>query len=260
MNQKKTRYSSLIYSLAALAGLIVVWQGVVLFTGVPRFILPPPALVFSAFVENWRLITDHGLVTFTEVVLGLIIGIILGIATALQLEISPTARLFLRPILVFSQAIPVFALAPVLTLWLGYGLISKVTMAVLIIYFPVTSAFFDGLRKTPSGLLDLAKVMQATNLRTLFYLKIPAAMPSLLSGIRLAAVYAPIGATIGEWVGSSEGLGYLMLLANGRVKTDLMFAALFTLGALSIALYGLINVTINKFCFIYENSSNNDAF
>ena len=149
----------------------------------------------------------------------------MGIATALQLEMSPTARLFLRPILVFSQAIPVFALAPVLTLWLGYGLISKVTMAVLIIYFPVTSAFFDGLRKTPPGLLDLATVMQATNLRTLFYLKIPAAMPSLLSGVRLAAVYAPIGATIGEWVGSSEGLGYLMLLANGRVKTDIMCAA-----------------------------------
>ena len=260
MKKNKTRYPGLIYSIAALAGLIVVWQGVVLFTGVPRFILPPPALVFTAFVENWRLIADHGLVTFTEVILGLIIGIFLGIATALQLEISSTARLFLRPILVFSQAIPVFALAPVLTLWLGYGLISKVTMAVLIIYFPVTSAFFDGLRKTPSGLLDLATVMQATNLRTLFYLKIPAAMPSLLSGIRLAAVYAPIGATIGEWVGSSEGLGYLMLLANGRVKTDLMFAALFTLGALSIALYGLINVTIHKFLFIYENSSNNDAF
>ena len=260
MKKNKMRYSGLIYSITALAGLIVVWQGVVLFTGVPRFILPPPALVFTAFVENWRLIAEHGMVTFTEVILGLIIGIFLGIATALQLEISPTARLFLRPILVFSQAIPVFALAPVLTLWLGYGLISKVTMAVLIIYFPVTSAFFDGLRKTPLGLLDLAKVMQATNLRTLFYLKIPAAMPSLLSGIRLAAVYAPIGATIGEWVGSSEGLGYLMLLANGRVKTDLMFAALFTLGALSIALYGLINVTIRKFLFIYEKSSSYDSF
>ena len=144
---------------------------VVLITDVPRFILPPPALVYTAFVENWRLIAEHGLVTFTEVMLGLMIGILLGIATALQLEMSPTARLFLRPILVFSQAIPVFALAPVLTLWLGYGLISKVTMAVLIIYFPVTSAFFDGLRKTPPGLLDLATVMQATNLRTLFYLK-----------------------------------------------------------------------------------------
>ena len=255
MKQNKLWYSGFIYSLGALIGLIIVWQLVVLITDVPRFILPPPALVYTAFVENWRLIAEHGLVTFTEVMLGLMIGIFLGVATALQLELSPTARLFLRPILVFSQAIPVFALAPVLTLWLGYGLISKVTMAVLIIYFPVTSAFFDGLRKTPPGLLDLATVMQATNLRTLFYLKIPAAMPSLLSGVRLAAVYAPIGATIGEWVGSSEGLGYLMLLANGRVKTDLMFAALFSLGALSMSLYGLINVLIRQFLFKYENPS-----
>ena len=255
MKQNKLWYSGFIYSLGALIGLIIVWQVVVLTTDVPRFILPPPVLVYKAFVENWRLIAEHGLVTFTEVILGLTIGILFGVATALQLEMSPTARLCLRPILVFSQAIPVFALAPVLTLWLGYGLISKVTMAVLIIYFPVTSAFFDGLRKTPPGLLDLATVMQATNLRTLFYLKIPAAMPSLLSGVRLAAVYAPIGATIGEWVGSSEGLGYLMLLANGRVKTDLMFAALFSLGALSISLYGLINVLIRQFLFRYENPS-----
>ena len=146
--------------------------------------------------------------------------------------------------LVFSQAIPVFALAPVLTLWLGYGMVSKVTMAVLIIYFPVTSALHDGLSRTPSGLLDLAHVMNAKALRLLFLIKLPAAMPNLLSGIRLAAVYAPIGAVIGEWVGSSQGLGYLMLLANGRVKTDLMFAALFTLGFLSMSLYGLITLWI----------------
>lgn len=255
MRHDNKQYSGFIYSIAALGGLVVIWQAVILLTNVPRFILPPPSLVYNAFVENWRLIADHGLITLTEVILGLVIGIFLGFVTALQLEISPTARLFLRPILVFSQAIPVFALAPVLTLWLGYGLISKVTMAVLIIYFPVTSSFSDGLRKTPSGILDLALVMQATSLRTLFYLKIPAAMPSLLSGVRLAAVYAPIGATIGEWVGSSEGLGYLMLLANGRVKTDLMFASLFTLGALSLTLYGLINVLIRRFLFRYEISS-----
>ena len=184
------------------------------------------------------------LVTLTEVIFGLIIGIALGMITALQFEISPTVKFFLKPVLIFSQAIPVFALAPVLTLWLGYGMISKVTMAVLIIYFPVTSAFHDGLTRTPQGLLDLSKVMQAKPLRLLFLIKLPAAVPNLLSGIRLAAVYAPIGAVIGEWVGSSQGLGYLMLLANGRVKTDLMFAALFTLGFMSMSLYGLITIWI----------------
>ena len=231
-------------SIAAMLGLIVIWQLIVSLTDVPRFILPSPYLVGSAFVDNFDLIVEHTLVTLYEILLGLIIGITLGIVTALQFEISPVAKFFLKPVLIFSQAIPVFALAPVLTLWLGYGMISKVTMAVLIIYFPVTSALHDGLTRTPSGFSDLAYVMNSKPFRLLFLIRLPAAMPNLLSGIRLAAVYAPIGAVIGEWVGSSQGLGYLMLLANGRVKTDLMFAALFTLGFLSMSLYGLITLAI----------------
>ena len=231
-------------SIAAMLGLIVIWQLIVSLTDVPRFILPSPYLVGSAFVDNFDLIVEHTLVTLYEILLGLIIGITLGIVTALQFEISPVAKFFLKPVLIFSQAIPVFALAPVLTLWLGYGMISKVTMAVMIIYFPVTSALHDGLTRTPSGFSDLAYVMNSKPFRLLFLIRLPAAMPNLLSGIRLAAVYAPIGAVIGEWVGSSQGLGYLMLLANGRVKTDLMFAALFTLGFLSMSLYGLITLAI----------------
>lgn len=237
----------LVTGIIALTGLVVIWQIAVMATGVPRFILPPPGFVLQAFIENRGLIAEHAMVTLTEIVLGLIIGILLGISTALHLEVSPSARLFLRPILIFSQAIPVFALAPLLTLWLGYGMISKVTMAVLIIYFPVTSAFHDGLMNTPVGYLHLSSVMGASKLKTLLLIKVPAAIPSLLSGVRLSAVYAPIGATIGEWVGSSQGLGYLMLLANGRVKTDLMFAALFTLGALSMSLYGLISLLIRRY-------------
>ena len=236
--------SALRSGIAAMLGLIILWQLIVSLTDVPRFILPSPYLVWTSFIENRALIFEHTLVTLTEVIFGLVIGVALGMITALQFEISPTAKFFLKPVLIFSQAIPVFALAPVLTLWLGYGMISKVTMAVLIIYFPVTSAFHDGLTRTPLGLLDLSNVMQAKPLRLLFLIKLPAAVPNLLSGIRLAAVYAPIGAVIGEWVGSSQGLGYLMLLANGRVKTDLMFAALFTLGLMSMSLYGLITIWI----------------
>jgi putative hydroxymethylpyrimidine transport system permease protein len=150
-----------------------------------------------------------------------------------------------QPILVFTQALPVFALAPILTLWLGYGLWSMMGMAVLIIYFPVTSAFFDGLMRTPAGYLDLAKTMQASPSRILWHIRVPAALPSLGAGVRLAAVYAPIGAVIGEWVGASKGLGYLMLLANGRAKTDLMFAAMLTLGVLSVLLFTVIS-TLTK--------------
>ena len=240
--------------------LLMVWHLIVIIVSVPRFILPSPLLVARAFIDNSALLMHHSLVTLTEVILGLVIGIILGIVTALQLDMSRLARAMLKPFLIFSQAIPVFALAPVLTLWLGYGMISKITMAVLIIYFPVTSAFHDGLSRTPKGYLDLAKVMSGeggngsgkggknfSHWRCLYFIKIPAAIPSLMSGIKLAAVYAPIGAVIGEWVGSSQGLGYLMLLANGRVKTDLMFASLFTLGFMSMVLYAFITFLITRY-------------
>jgi len=227
------------HGLAATVFLLTLWQGVVSFSGVATFILPGPARVWTAFWENRSLIGDHALVTLTEVALGLLIGGGLGIITALSLAISGAARVLLRPLLVFSQALPVFALAPILTLWLGYGLGSKVAMAVLIIYFPVTSAFFDGLMRVPPGYLDLARTMGATDRAILWRIRVPNALPSLGSGFKLAAVYAPIGAVIGEWVGSSEGLGYLMLLANGRAKTDLMFAAMLTLGVMSVLLYVL---------------------
>ncbi|NVK18011.1 MAG: ABC transporter permease [Methylocystaceae bacterium] len=240
------------YSAAASFSILFLWQLIIWGAEPPRYILPAPSAVFLSFIDNLGLIYEHALVTLTEVFLGLLIGISFGCVTALYLETSRTARLFVRPLLVFSQALPVFALAPVLTLWLGYGMTSKVVMAILIIYFPVTSAFHDGLSQTPQRFLDLAQVMKATRLRLLFLIKVPAATPSLFSGIRLAAVYAPIGATIGEWVGSSQGLGYLMLLANGRVKTDLMFAALLTLGAISMTLYGATGYALKQLSKRYK--------
>jgi putative hydroxymethylpyrimidine transport system permease protein len=182
----------------------------------------------------------------SEVLIGIAIGAFLGMATAIQLAISPSARAVVRPILVFSQAVPVFALAPILTLWLGYGLWSKVAMAVLIIYFPVTSAFFDGLMRTPQGFLDQARIMGASSVSTMLRIRIPAALPSLGSGLRLAAVYAPIGAVIGEWVGASQGLGYLMLLANGRAKIDLMFAALIVLAIMAVILHTIVDRLASK--------------
>ena len=226
--------------LAAMFALVV-WQLVVSLTDVPSFILPSPGKVAATWYASRGLIAEHTLVTAIEIALGLLVGTVLGIATALALAASSFARTLMRPILVFTQALPVFALAPILTLWFGFGLGSKIAMAVLIIYFPITSAFFDGLMRTPQGYLDLAKTMHATSGTTLWHIRVPAALPSLASGLRLAAVYAPIGAVIGEWVGASRGLGYLMLLANGRAKTDLMFAALFTLGILSILLYVAVN-------------------
>jgi len=121
-----------------------------------------------------------------------------------------------------------------------------VVMAVLIIYFPVTSAFFDGLMRTPPGWLDLGRTMGATPARLMWRLRVPAAVPALGSGLKLAAVYAPIGAVIGEWVGAAGGLGYLMLLANGRAKTDLMFAALVVLAVLTLLLHRAVGAAVDR--------------
>ena len=221
--------------------LFLFWHFLVISADLPKFILPSPFLVMQTFVSNFSLILKHAIVTGSEIILGLLAGTVLGSFTAICLAISPVARTIVRPMMVLSQALPVFALAPLLTLWLGYGLWPKILMALLIIYFPVTSAFFDGLMNTPKGMLDLSRVMNGTPWRIMLNLRIPAAVPGLASGLRLAAVYAPIGAIIGEWVGASEGLGYLMLLANGRAKIDLMFAALIVLVVMTLILHWSID-------------------
>lgn len=221
--------------------LFLFWHFLVISADLPKFILPSPFLVMQTFVSNFSLILKHAVVTGSEIILGLLAGTVLGSFTAICLAISPVARTIVRPMMVLSQALPVFALAPLLTLWLGYGLWPKILMALLIIYFPVTSAFFDGLMNTPKGMLDLSRVMNGTPWRIMLNLRIPAAVPGLASGLRLAAVYAPIGAIIGEWVGASEGLGYLMLLANGRAKIDLMFAALIVLVVMTLILHWSID-------------------
>lgn len=227
-------------ALLAISIALALWQLLVWAANVPPFILPGPARVGQSLWNNAPLLWEHAGFTATNLLTGMAAGIALGIATALNLALSPAARLFLRPMLIFAQAVPVFALAPVLTLWLGYGAASKTVIVMLVIYFPITSTFFDGLMRLPAPLEDLAQQMRATPIRRLLYLQLPNARPALFSGLRLAVVYAPFAVIIGEWVGSSRGLGHLMLMANGRGQTELMFAALIVLAVISLTLFWLV--------------------
>ncbi len=236
----------LVTIIASTALALVLWQALVMLADLPPFILPDPVRVFETLWKSRALIAHHATITGAEVLLGLALGAVLGGFSAIGLAASPMARRLIRPMMVFSQSIPVFALAPILTLWLGYGLWSKVAMALLIIYFPVTSAFFDALIRTPQHWLDLGRIMGANRHRLMWHIRVPAALPGFASGLRLAAVYAPIGAIIGEWVGASKGLGYLMLLANGRAKIDLMFAALIVLAVLTLLLHAGVDRACRK--------------
>ena len=216
---------------------LVAWQAMVWLTGVEPYILPGPVRVGKALVAHFNVLAGHAAVTVTEMLLGLVAGVALGGASALTMAFFQPARQWMLPVLVVSQAVPVFALAPVLVLWFGYGMAPKVAMATLIIYFPVTAAFHDGLRRTEPGWLDLARTMDASAWAMLRHIRLPAALPAFASGLRIAAAVAPIGAVVGEWVGASAGLGYYMLHANARVQTDAMFAALAALALAALALY-----------------------
>jgi len=223
-------------------GLIVVWQAVIFVFAPPPFMLPPPAAVFAALRDRPDLWRVDAVTTLTETAIGLIAGAALGALLALLMSFVPPTRRMLLPLMVVSQALPVFAIAPLLVLWFGFGLASKIVMATVAIFFPVASAFHDGLARTDGGLLDLARLYGANHAQQVALLRVPSALPSLITGVRLAAVYAPIGALIGEWVGASSGLGYAMLLANARSQTAVMFACLFLLAAMSVLLRAIVDL------------------
>ncbi|MCW6509726.1 ABC transporter permease [Lichenifustis flavocetrariae] len=216
---------------------------------VPPFLLPAPSRIVGTLVSRFSLIWPDALVTFGEMAGGLIFGVAAGIAAALLMAATPLIERALGPLLVITQALPVFAIAPLLVIWLGFGLASKLAMAGLIIFFPVSTTFLEGLRRTDENLIDLARLNHASRRDILLLIRVPAALPALGSGLRVAAASAPIGAIIGEWVGSSSGLGLMMLHANARMQTDMVFAGLTVLVVFSIALWGLVGILSRRLVF-----------
>jgi len=230
--------------LLVLLGITALWQLIIIIFDLPVYILPTPVSVLSTFLQRFTLIMHETKITVIETVLGLALGLILGSLAALLMASFKSFSFWALPILVISQAIPTFAIAPLFVIWFGYGMISKIATAVIMIFFPITSSFFDGLCRTDQECLDLAQTMNAKKWRFFWFIRIPAALPSLASGLRVATVAAPIGAIVGEWVGASQGLGFLMLNANARMQIDLMFAGLFVLIVFSLILYFIVDKSL----------------
>lgn len=216
-----------------------IWEAAILIWKFPAFILPGPGLVairfFRAVIDGSLL--RHFLITLFEVITGLVIGA--GFATILGylLAKSPTSERFLSPYLVASQAIPLVAIAPLMIIWFGPGLFSKILICSLIVFFPILINTIVGVRAVPDTLRDLMRSLHASKWQTLRLLEVPAALPVFLGGLRVGATLSVIGAVVGEFVGSDRGLGFLINVGRGQYDTALVFAAIFTLIALALGLY-----------------------
>jgi len=241
-----TRWSAIPTAALAAIGLALVlvgWKALVIVAGYPPFILPPPEMVAVRFVTAWAdgTIVPHALATLLEVLIGFGVGAGAAIVTGYGLARLPLAERLLSPYIVAAQATPILAIAPLLALWFGTGLATKVLICALIVFFPVAIATMVGIRAVDAGLLELARSLRATRRQVVTTLEIPAALPSIFGGLRVGATLAVVGAIVGEWAGAERGLGVLVNLARGSLyDTPLLFATLLTIALLGVALYGLV--------------------
>jgi NitT/TauT family transport system permease protein len=226
---------SLIFGLAA-------WWLVGRLANLPSFILPTPGQVWARLL---RALGDGTLlinaaVTLEEIVLGLLIGSLCATVLGYLLAKSRAFERLVSPYLVASQAVPIVAIAPLLVIWFGPGMFSKILICALIVFFPVLVNTVVGVRAVPTSLHDLMRSLRATRWQILHHLEIPAALPIVLGGLRIGATLSVIGAVVGELVGANYGLGFLINVGRGQYDTALVFVAVFTLVALALALYGLV--------------------
>jgi len=216
--------------------------------GYPSFILPGPYTVAERFIRAWSdgMMWPHTQTTLVEVLLGFAIGASIGLVTGIGLARSRLAERLLSPYLVAAQATPILALAPLIVLWFGSGLPSKLVICTLIVFFPVAIATMVGIRSVDPRLLEMARSFRATEWQTITRVEVPAALPAILGGLRVGITLAVIGAIVGEWAGGETGLGVLINIARGSLfDIPLMFATLLTLALVGVSLY-LVMVLIER--------------
>lgn len=234
--------------LSLLAGLLA-WHLIARYSGLPNFILPSPLSVWTRFVRAVRdgSLPYHTSITLIEIVLGLLAGIVFATVVGYILAKSRSLERILSPYLVASQAIPVVAIAPLLVIWLGDGILSKVVICALIVFFPVLVNTIVGIRAVPISLYDLMNSLHASRAQILWKVEVPASLPVLLGGLRIGATLSVIGAIVGELVDAEEGLGFLLQLGDFQYDTPMVFVAVFTLIALALMLYGIVNLLEKRF-------------
>lgn len=230
------KYSWLI-SLLIMISLLAAWELACRGFNVPDFILPTPSRIFSVAVFRMAILLPHAGITALEVLAGILLSLLVAVPLSIVMFAHPSVEKALAPFLVASQAVPVFAIAPLLVVWLGYGMASKVLMAAVIIFFPITVNLLEGFKSCDPEFRVLFHLMGAGFWKTLRFLYWPWALPHFFAGLKVGVSVATIGAVIGEWVGAQQGLGYLMIQANARLNVDMVFAAILWLSAMGLSLW-----------------------
>jgi ABC-type nitrate/sulfonate/bicarbonate transport system permease component len=233
------RLPELAPSLLAVAGLLLVWEVGVNLTSTPAWLLPAPSGIMTATVGASDLLVRHTAITLLEALLGFAAALTLGLLLSTAIALSRPLERALYPLIVASQAINPLAVAPLLLIWLGYGLEPKIVIVVLICFFPIVINTVDGIRSTDPDLVRLLRGMGATRWQIVRLVRLPAALPYLLSGAKVAVAVSVIGAVIGEWVGASAGLGYFMIRSAAGLQTARVFAAVVITALLGLLLFGL---------------------
>lgn len=233
-------------SIAGIFLILAAWELVCKSFEIPDFILPQPSRIMTVAVKQAAVLLPHAGVTALEVVIGILISLMVAIPLAMIMFAHPSVENAIAPFLVASQAIPVFAIAPLLVVWLGYGIASKVLMAAVIIFFPITVSLLEGFKSCDQEYRVLFQLMGAGFWKTMRLLYWLWALPHFFAGLKVGVSVATIGAVIGEWVGAQQGLGYLMIQANARLKVDLVFAAILWLSAMGLSMWVLVGFLEKK--------------
>jgi NitT/TauT family transport system permease protein len=221
---------------------IILWDVIIRIFRIPDFLVPPPLAVLNQFItgKGFSLLMTHSLVTLYETGLGFILGIVIGVFLAILIVYSPFLQTAIYPLLVVAQVIPKLALAPLVLIWFGYGILSKVVIAFLISFFPIIVNTASGLREVEPEMIDLVTSLNATKWQVFKKIRFPNSLPHLFSGLKISITFAVIGAIVGEFVGADTGIGYLIIIATHELKTALLFAAIIISSIIGIFAYGVI--------------------
>ena len=220
--------------------ILTAWELACRALGIPDFILPPPSSILTVAVFQVDILLPHAGVTALEVLIGILLSLMIAVPLSMVMFAHPSVENAIAPFLVASQAVPVFAIAPLLVVWLGYGIASKVLMAAVIIFFPITVSLLEGFKSCDQEYRVLFKLMGAGFWKTMQLLYWLWALPHFFAGLKVGVSVATIGAVIGEWVGAQQGLGYLMIQANARLNVDMVFAAILWLSLMGLGMWTFV--------------------